>query len=514
MDDSAENTGSRSGDLISTIALIGGPVLSVLLLLFADLEPGHPEVTRTAAVALLMAIWWITEAIPLAVTALLPIVLFPTLGIMSGKVVAPVYFNHIIFLFIGGFLVAQAMQRWNLHRRIALRILTWFGVNPSSILLGFMVATAFLSMWISNTATTMMMVPIVLAIVLNLEDMVGRDRVRKYSVGAFLGVAYSASIGGIATLVGTPPNLSFARILTISFPGAPDISFAQWMVFAFPITVVLLVLVWLYLALIYCPKKREFGLDVEVFRTQYRELGPISFEERVVLADFVILALLWLSRADITIGSFTIPGWSRLFGQPEFINDGTVAITMAVFLFLIPSKNAGGGRIMAWNAVRKLPWNIVILFGGGFALASGFKESGLSLWFGNQLQAASFLHPIILVAAICFTITFLTELTSNTATAEMLLPVLAALGVAVNVNPLLLMIPGTLSCSCAFMLPVATPPNAIVFGTERLRISDMAKAGFLLNLLGVVTITIATYLIGRVVFGIDLAEMPDWAVLR
>ena len=505
---------SRSGDLITTIALFLGPLLSIIIILFFDMDPERPEVTRTAAVALLMAIWWITEAIPLAITSLLPIVLFPALGIMNGKTVAPIYFNHIIFLFIGGFLVALAMRRWNLHKRIALRILLWFGINPRSILLGFMVATAFLSMWISNTATTMMMVPIVLAIVLNLEDMLGKTKVRKYSIGVFLGVAYSASIGGIATLVGTPPNLSFARILTICFPNAPDISFANWMIFALPISVVLLITVWLFLALFFCPKKGEFNLDVGIFRKQYRALGPISFEERVVLTDFVILALLWLLRADIRIGEFTIPGWSNLFPNPGFLNDGTVAIAMAIILFLIPSRKEKGSRVMDWNAVAKLPWGIVLLFGGGFALASGFKESGLSLWFGQQLEGAGHLHPILLIAVICVIITFLTELTSNTATAEMLLPILAALAIAVRVNPLLLMIPGTLSCSCAFMLPVATPPNAIVFGTERLRISDMARAGFLLNLLGVITITLITYFLGRLVFGIDLAQMPDWAVTQ
>lgn len=512
MDNLTETT-SRSSKFVTTSALLAGPILSIGLMLFFDLEPGHPEVTRTAAVALLMAVWWITEAIPLAITALLPMVLFPALGIMNGKAVAPVYFNHIIFLFIGGFLVALAMQRWNLHKRIALRILLWFGINPRSILLGFMVATAFLSMWISNTATTMMMVPIVLAIVLNLEDLLGKSRVRKYSIGVFLGVAYSASIGGIATLVGTPPNLSFARILAISFPNAPEISFANWMVFAFPISVLMLILVWMYLAFFFCPKKSEFGLDLEIFRNQYRALGPISHEERVVLIDFVLLAILWLSRANIKIGTFTIPGWSSLFPNPGFLNDGVVAITMAIILFLIPSKKQPGSRVMEWDAVAKLPWNIVLLFGGGFALASGFKESGLSLWFGHQLQGASFLHPILLVASICLIITFLTELTSNTATAEMLLPILAALGVAVKINPLFLMIPGTLSCSCAFMLPVATPPNAIVFGTERLRIAEMARAGFLLNLTGVVIITLATYFLGRLVFGIDLTQMPDWAVM-
>jgi sodium-dependent dicarboxylate transporter 2/3/5 len=480
-------------------------------MLFADLEPGHPAVTRTAAVAVVMATWWVTEAIPLAATALLPVVLFPALGVMNGKTVAGLYFNHIIFLFIGGFLVALAMQRWNLHKRIALRILLWIGVRSRRLLLGFMVATAFLSMWISNTATTMMMVPIALAIVLKLEDSLGRQAVHKYAVGVFLGVAYAASIGGIATLVGTPPNLSFARILGICFTEAPEMSFAGWLVFALPVSVVLLLVAWVLLSLLFCPSKGRLEVDAGLFRKQYQELGPLTYEEKVVLADFVALALLWLSRADIRLGAITVPGWSRLFSDPGFLNDGTVSVAMAVILFLVPARRPGAARIMDWETAGKLPWNIVLLFGGGFALASGFKDSGLSLWLGSQLEGVSLLPPVLIVASICLLITFLTELTSNTATAEMLLPVLAALAVAVKLNPLFLMIPGTLSCSCAFMLPVATPPNAIVFGTQRLRIAEMARVGVLLNVVGVLLITAAAGVLLKVAFGIDVTGLPSWA---
>jgi sodium-dependent dicarboxylate transporter 2/3/5 len=499
---------------VRPVGLLTGSLLAMFLVLFVDLDPGHPEVTHTAAVALLMATWWITEAIPLAATSLLPVVLFPALGVMNGKAVAGLYFNHIILLFIGGFIVALAMQRWNLHRRIALRILLWIGVQSRRLLLGFMVATAFLSMWISNTATTMMMVPIALAIVLKLEDNLGKEKVHKYGVGTFLGVAYAASIGGIATLVGTPPNLSFARILGICFPEAPDITFAAWLMFALPVSVVFLFFAWAVLSLLFCPRKGTLGVDVELFRKQYAELGPLSYEERVVLADFVILAMLWLLRADIRIGALTIPGWSRLFASPGFLNDGTVAISMALILFLIPARRTGALRIMDWETAGKLPWNIVLLFGGGFALASGFKESGLSLWLGHHLEGVSSLPFFLVIAVVCLLITFLTELTSNTATAEMLLPVLAALAVAVKLNPLILMIPGTLSCSCAFMLPVATPPNAIVFGTQRLRIAEMARVGVVLNFFGVVCITAAACFLAKVAFGIDVLGLPGWALAR
>lgn len=491
--------------------LLSGPTLCLIFILFIELDPERPEIARTAGVALWMAVWWITEAVPLAVTALLPVILFPVLGILDGKVVAPLYFNHIIFLFIGGFLVALTMERWNLHKRIALRVLLYFGVNPATILLGFMVATAFLSMWISNTATTMMMVPIALAIVVKLEDLNNQQEVRKYSIGIFLGVAYSASIGGIATLVGTPPNLSMARILTILFPAAPEISFATWFIFAFPITIVFLIILWLFLSLLFCPRKEAFRLDRELFQTQYKELGPISFEEKVVLADFVALALLWLTRADVQLGTVTLPGWSRLFQHPTFLNDGSVAIAMAVILFILPSKQKPGERIADWGIASRLPWNIVLLFGGGFALASGLKESGLTEWLGHQFNAVGSLNPVILIILICLFVTFLTELTSNTATAEILLPIMGALAIAIQVNPLMLMIPATLSCSFAFMLPVATPPNAIVFGSERLRIADMVKVGIWLNLLGVIIITTALFVIGQVVLDIDLSRFPVWA---
>jgi len=492
---------------------VSGPAIFVLFTCFIDLDPANPHVSIMAGVGLWMAVWWITEVVPLAVTALLPVVLFPLTGLMSGKQVAPVYFNHVILLFLGGFLVALAMQRWNLHKRIALRILLLSGGRPQGILLGFMITTAFLSMWISNTATTMMMVPIALAVVMRMEQLLGREAVSRYSIGIFLGVAYSASIGGIATLVGTPPNLSFARILHILFPGAPQISFASWFFFAFPVSVVFLILLWAYLALRFRPGGKSFRVDREVFEKQVEELGPMGWEEKVVLTDFALLALLWLTRADIEIGSFVIPGWSGLFPDPAFLDDGTVAVCLALILFVIPARSRPGERVMDWETASGLPWNIVLLFGGGFALATGVKDSGLALWLGNHFSGAGALPPLVIVLLLCLFVTFLTEMTSNTATSEMLLPILGSLAVAIHVNPLLLMIPATLSCSFAFMLPVATPPNAIVFGTHRLRIADMARTGIWLNLAGSVLITSAVFLLGRYGFGMDLLQCPPWAVM-
>jgi len=268
MDDKAKSS-ALAEDPVRKVGLIAGPLACVFLIAAFDLEPGHPEVTRTAGVALLMAIWWITEAVPLAVTSLLPMALFPALGIMSGKTVAPIYFNHIIFLFLGGFITALAMQRWNLHKRIALRILLLVGGKPRNILFGFMAVTAFLSMWISNTATTMMMVPIALAVIMEMETMLGREKVAGYSIGLLLGVAYSASIGGLATLVGTPPNLSFARIFNITFPDGPEISFSQWFIFAFPISAVFLVSLWIILSAVFIPKDGRIKLKGDIFKRQY-----------------------------------------------------------------------------------------------------------------------------------------------------------------------------------------------------------------------------------------------------
>ena len=494
------------------IGFVIGPLLFLWIVLFTDLEPGKPAVTYTLAIALLMAIWWITEVVPLAITALLPVVLFPLFGVMNGKDVSSTYFNHVIFLFIGGFLVALAMQKWDLHKRIAIRILLITGSSPARILLGFMLATSFLSMWISNTATAMMMVPILLSITKKLEDFIEAKELSKYTVGLLLGVAYSASIGGIATLVGTPPNLSFARIFQIMFPSAPEISFSTWFIYALPISITFFIITWVYLYAIYKPKNSLKALKNIDFRQHYAELGSATYEQKAVGVVFVSLAFLWLTRAGLVIGSIDIPGWSSLFSSPAYINDGTVAIALSIVLFIIPSKTKGK-RIMDWATASKVPWNIVLLFGGGFALASAFKESGLSIWVGEQLSGIGGLHPILIIAVIALTMTFLTELTSNTATTEMLLPVLAGLSVSINVNPLLFMLPATISASMAFMLPVATPPNAIVFGSNKISVMEMAKTGIVLNILGVIVITLITYFWVSWVFGIEPGVMPDWAVI-
>jgi len=497
---------------LQQIALVTAPVISLLIILFADLDPENRKVTYTFAIAFLMAAWWITEAIPLAATALIPVALFPLFGVVDGKTISAMYFNHLIFLFIGGFLMAFAMERWNLHRRIALKILILFGISPGRILLGFMLATSFLSMWMSNTATAMMMVPIALSIIFKLEESLGKEKTEKYNIGLLLGIAYSASIGGITTLVGTPPNLSFARIVSIIFPEMAEISFADWFLFAAPVTVLLFIAAWVLLYFMYRPRESWENLQLNDFKNEYLALGKPKFEEKIVFTLFVILAFLWIFRSGFNIQSFVIPGWSGLFKNPSFINDGTVAIFIALLLFMIPSKTDKGERIMNWETAKKIPWGIVLLFGGGFALAKGFVDSGLSMWFGEQLAGLANVQPIVLTLANVTMMSLLTELTSNVATTEMILPILAGLSVTIKMNPLLLMIPATLAASLAFMLPVATPPNAIVFGTNRLHIKDMVKTGILLNLCGIIIATLVMYFWGTLVFGIDVSVFPDWAV--
>jgi sodium-dependent dicarboxylate transporter 2/3/5 len=462
------------------------------------------------AVAALMAIWWVTETIPLAVTALVPLVLFPAFGVLDGKEVSEVYMNHIIFVYVGGFMMALAMERWNLHRRIALKLLMLIGVSPGRILLGFMATSAFLSMWISNTATTMMMIPIVMSIVVSLEETLSGKAVSKYATGLFLAIAYSASVGGMSTLVGSPTNLVCPRILTLLYPGAPEISFTSWMAFALPISLVMLVMVWLVVYLRFKPREKWKGIDRDHFRKAYRKLGRATREERIVFLLFLILAILWITRAGITFSRVTIPGWSQLFKTPDYINDGTVAIFMTIILFIVPAGKNRKERIMDWKTAQRIPWNIVLLFGGGFALALGFQSSGLAVWFGEQLLWADKVHPYLILLAVVTLMSFLTELTSNVASTQMLLPVFASLAISSGNNPLLLMIPATLASSLAFMLPTATPPNAIIFGTNRINIATMVRTGFLLNMLGILTVVVITWLFGNAVFDIESGILPKW----
>jgi sodium-dependent dicarboxylate transporter 2/3/5 len=494
------------------IGLFLGLLFFAIFMLLPLSDGFSVQAKSMAAVALLMATWWITEAIPIPVTALLPLILFPLLGIMNAKDVSVRYADQNIFLFMGGFFIAMAMQRWNLHKRIALHIVKVLGTSPNRIVLGFMVATAFLSMWISNTATTMMMFPIGLAVIYHAAAMLEREKSEinttpgsfNFGLALMLGIAYSASIGGIATLVGTPPNIVFAGIARSMFPNAPEIGFIDWLKIGFPLVVVLLPVTWFYLTHVAAPPKvTRIPGSKEVIERDLQELGRMGKGEKLTLIVFVLVALAWIFRRSIDVGSFFIPGWADLLGISEYVHDSTVAIFGAMLLFLLPVDFKKGTFVLNWEWALRIPWGIILLFGGGFALAAGFQTSGLAQWIGERLSFLCGVPTIVMILYICLLLTFLTEITSNTATATMMMPVLGALAAATSVHPFLLMIPATMSASCAFMLPVATPPNAIIFGSGYLRIPDMARVGFFLNIIGAIIITLLVYFLVIPIFKIS-----------
>jgi sodium-dependent dicarboxylate transporter 2/3/5 len=497
--------------IFQKMGFVLGLLFFIIILIFVELDTTNPNVTKMAAVAVLMAIWWITEAIPLAATSLVPLITFPILGILDGEKTASSYINSVIFLFLGGFLLALAMENWGLHKRIALKIITLFGGSPNSIVIGFMAATSFISMWISNTATAIMMLPIALAIISKMENEFGEEKTHNFAVTVMIAIAYSCSLGGICTLIGTPPNLAFVRILKITFPNSPQIGFGTWMLLAIPIAIIMLLFAAFLLTKVFFRYDKNLNIDKNFIREEYKLLGRISFEELTVAILFCTTAFLWIFRVDMNLGFITIPGWERLFSFSEYLNDGTVAIAMALLLFIIPARKSDYQRktILDTTVFNKVPWGIILLFGGGFALAEGFTSTGLSKFIGLRLQTMTDYSPILIVGSVALVMTFLTELTSNTATAQMILPIMASVAVAAQINPLLLMITATLSASMAFMLPVATPPNTIVFASERLRIIDMAKVGFVMNLFGVIVISLFVYLIGTVLFELNL--FPVWA---
>lgn len=485
------------------IGLLLGPLLFLATLLFFRPEGLSQEGLAILASTIWIATWWITEAIPIPATSLLPLILFPLTGGLSGDLTASSYGDNTIFLFMGGFLIALAMQKWNLHKRIALFIISAIGTSTERIILGFMVATGFLSMWISNTATSMMMVPIGMAVIFQVSEQLKKDGKEVTDVYQFnfgkaimLGIAYSASIGGLATLIGTPPNTIFAAVVEQTY--GIEISFARWMLFGVPIVIIMLFGTWYYLIKVAFPMKiRELPGGKEVIRKEKKALGRMGTEEKIILTVFTLTALAWISRSFIL---------SEL--NPN-INDTIIAMTAAILLFLIPSVSKKGDFLLDWNTAKGLPWGILLLFGAGLAIASGFQESGLAKWIGNRLTILEGINLFLILAIVVALVIFLTEITSNTATATMMFPIMASLASAISVHPYTLMIGAGLAASCAFMLPVATPPNAVVFGSGYLRIPDMARAGFWLNLASVIIVTLAIYFYMPMVWGIDITSFPD-----
>ncbi len=479
--------------------MLVGVLFAGMMFVFVDLN-GNEQITRMAAVAVLMSIFWVTEAIPLAATALLPLVLFPVLGIASSKDVASQYINSTVFLFVGGFMIALAMERWQLHKRIALNILALCGTSPALLVMGFMLATAGLSMWISNTATALVMLPIALAIISRYEQTLSIEQAHRFSVGLLLSIAYSASVGGMLTLVGTAPNLVFARFYEIAT--GTTISFAQWMLIALPVGILILVLLAIVLAGIYLRNLPGSKRLKQLIMDEKRQLGRISTEEISVLIVFLLTAVLWITRKGLIIGDLVIIGWSGLFEYGGLIDDGSVAIAMASLLFFIPVRQQADGqvRLLDEKVFLQLPWAVIILFGGGFALAYGFSESGLSAYVASQLSALQTASPELIIFAVTAVMSALTELTSNTATTQLVMPILISAAKVMNLPAVWLMLPATLAASCAFMFPVATPPNAIIFSSGRIKIWEMLRIGIILNIIAVLLITLFTSVLIKTVF--------------
>ncbi|MDZ7754769.1 MAG: DASS family sodium-coupled anion symporter [Gammaproteobacteria bacterium] len=474
------------------VGLVLGPVLFVLLLVLPVPEGMSPEAMKVAAVTVLMATFWITEAIPIPATALFPIALFPLLAVLPTAKVTAAYGNHLIYLFLGGFFIAMAIERWQLHRRIALHTVRVVGTTPDRVVLGFMLATAFLSAWISNTATAMIMVTIALAVLRQVSGVAEGDDLKPTRFGAtlMLGIAYAASIGGVATLIGTPPNAILAGVVEQRY--GIEIGFAHWMAFGVPLSLLMLAVAWFYLTRFV---KGEVSADAffgrEVLHRELAALGPMTVQERRVLVVFGAVVAAWLTRGAID------------YAPLRFITDSSVAITGAVLLFIIPSGRGGGEPLLDWASAVRIPWDIIILFGGGFALAAGFAASGLTEWMGAQLAFLEGTPLWVTVLAAVTLVIFLTEVTSNTATASLLLPVLAGFAMAMNIHPMFLMVAAALSASFAFMLPVATPPNAIAFSSRQFSIPEMARAGVWMNLVGMAVITLFVTLLLPLVWTLD-----------
>jgi len=490
---------SQSYSRPQLVGLLLGPALFLLTMLFFSPEGLSDQGKLVLGITLWIATWWITEAIPIPATSLLPILLLPATGALDNATVTSAYGDDIIYLFLGGFFIATAMEKWNLHKRIALAIIAFVGTSTQRILLGFMLATGFLSMWVSNTAAVMMMVPMALAITAQvaqtLKGQADEEHVPSFEKALLFGVGYGGTIGGLGTLIGTPPNIILAAQVQQLF--GTDISFAGWMLIGVPLVVVLLFVTWFYLGNVAFPARiKNLPGGRQMIQRERDALGQIGYEEKVVAAVFIGAAFMWITRGLI---------WDAI--MPE-LRDGMIAVAAAVLLFVFPAKTSGHSRVLDWKDSKEIPWGILLLFGGGLAIAAGFRASGLSAWMGNQLTFFDSFHLIVMIAGATLLILFLTEITSNTATATMILPVVAALALALEIHPFALMIPCAMAANCAFMLPVGTPPNAIIFATEKLRITEMMKVGFLLNLIAAALITLLVYYVVPLVWGIDLNSVP------
>ncbi len=492
-----------------------GPVMALVVWLLLGASEIAPDARAVAAVATLMAIWWMTEAIPLSATALLPVVLIPMLTEATVKDATAPYANSIVFLFLGGFLIAIAMEKSNLHRRVALLTLRRVGVQPRRIILGMMLATGFLSMWVSNTATTLMMLPIGLSILGlvaerasggahaiaaedlhgggRISDMIKDKNIRRFGICLTLAIAWSATMGGLGTLLGSPPNAIVAGYAADEL--GRKIGFLEWMMIGTPLALTFILIAWVVLTrIIFRFKLDEIPGGAKMIEDQLEALGALTLAERMVMLVFGSAAFLWVVPGLLS----GIPG----LGWLDVFDDSAIAVTAGLVMFILPS-NPRGDPVLEWkDAENGLPWGVLLLFGGGLSLAAAVASTGLDKWFGAQVTGLGVLPPVLLVAAVVAIVLFLTEVTSNTATAATFIPVLGGVAAGIGADAMSLLIPAALAATCAFMLPVGTPPNAIVFGTGAVTIGQMIRGGFLLNLIGIVLITAFCYYLGGLALGL------------
>ena len=483
------------------LGLIIGIVFLMITCLFSSPETLNTKAWLTLGVAMLMATWWLTEAIPLPVTGLLPLIFFPILGVSSIKETAQAFSHPIIFLFMGGFIIGLAMQHTGLHKRIAYYIIAKFKNGPKSLIFGFMCATAFLSMWISNSATAIMMLPIALSIITVFKEDKNTAKNNNFDKALVLSIAFSATIGGIATIIGTPPNTVMAAMLSELYNY--EINFLDWLKIGLPTSLILLPITWVVLTFVCFPLDSSIMIKNRIINDKIKELGKISQDEIMVGVVFIITASLWISRKWISSALENIIPSGAL-------NDSTIAISAAIILFIIPSNRPNRDRLINWDVAQSIPWGALILIGGGLSLATVINSSGLAAWIGSLSSNLSGISIILIVLISVASIIILTELTSNTATASTFIPIFGATALGLGQDPLLLIIPATLGASCAFMMPVATPPNTIAYASGYLKISDMIKAGVWLNIISLIVIGIIIALILGPVFDVELNKIPLW----
>ncbi|MBA3679611.1 MAG: SLC13/DASS family transporter [Bacteroidetes bacterium] len=470
-----------------------GPLLAMLFWFCIDLDKDNHKVSLMAGVAVWMVIWWFSEAVNLAVTALVPVLMLPVLGIADCKSVSQQYTDSIVFLFIGGFMLAFAIEKWHLHKRIALKILSVVGTKPATVLFGVMISTYLISNWISNTATTMMLFGAVFALVHETKEYIEKNS-GKFAAALLLGLAFSATIGGMATPVGTPPNMYFFKAYKEAFPDANDLNFLKWSAIGYPISLCFLTLTFFVLNFYFLKGKVELKIHKEFFKDSYNKLGKFSWEEKWVFGIFISCILMWFTRADIDFGSFKYKGWNHIFITPKYVDDAFVAILAALVLFLVPSKANKGEALLIWEDAKKLRYDIILMFGSGFALAYGFEVTGLSGWLAETLTVLKGVSPVLIILGICIIVTIISEFASNIASIQLAIPVMIALQKDLDLPPLLLMMPATFAASLGFMLPVATAANTIVFGTKQIDIKDMLRVGIVLDIIGILLITFMCYL--------------------